>query len=508
MRLMDKLLENYLLILVFLIASSGVVACVAEKEPAGKALATQYCQSCHLLPAPSTLTKNIWEANVLPLMAARMGQQAGEYAEKELLKELGMLPETSMMSPEEWLQICRYYIDQAPIVPMPSDELMPISPALPGFAAKNISFPNEVPFTSLIEWDNNTQRVLYGNSSNKSLNTYDLKENEKQSLSLAGAPSFIQKTTEGLYCLSMGKVMPHHEKIGNLSYLPLLPDSSLGPPQVLIDSLPRPVHASFADLNGDGKEDMVLANFGHYQGELVWYSDVQSKERKQQILKPLPGAIKTIIDDLNGDGLPDILALMTQGDEQFLLFLNEGQGKFREQVLMRFPPSNGSTYFEWVDFDQDGRKDILYVNGDNGDYSPIIKNYHGIRLFRNRGNLNFTEDFFLEQHGITKAVAEDFDLDGDLDLAAISYFPDYQNRPEESFVYYENTGKMEFKAATFEQTPSGKWLTMHAADIDADGDQDILLGSAMFMTKEVPADISRNWRQQNTSLMVLENIFQ
>lgn len=70
---MDKLRKNYLLILVFLIASLGVIACVSEKEPAGKALATQYCQSCHLLPEPSTLTKTIWEANVLPLMAARMG---------------------------------------------------------------------------------------------------------------------------------------------------------------------------------------------------------------------------------------------------------------------------------------------------------------------------------------------------------------------------------------------------------------------------------------------------
>ena len=92
--------------------------------------------------------------------------------------------------------------------------------------------------------------------------------------------------------------------------------------------------------------------------------------------------------------------------------------------------------------------------------------------------------FFLEQHGAFKAKVEDFDLDGDLDIAAISYFPDYQNRPEESFVYYEHMGNFEFQAFSFEQQASSKWLTMETGDIDGDGDQDLMLGSALFMTQE------------------------
>lgn len=500
-----KIQETYRLIIFPLILLFGMVACIQESEPAGKKLAEQYCQSCHLMPEPQTLSQSIWEKHVLPLMAARLGQPAGEYAEKEQLKELGLLPQASAMSPEEWLQLSRYYIDQAPISPLASEEILPIKTELKHFEPNKIAFPNEIPFTSLISWDKTQQSLIYGNATNKSLNIIDWKANDKESIPMSGAPSFIHPGQNGYYVLTMGKVMPHHDKIGALSFLPIQANGSLGPPTILLDSLARPVHASFDDLDGDGKEDMVLSNFGYYLGELIWYSDIKGPEPQKQILKPLPGAVKTTIDDFNGDGLPDILALMTQGDEQFLLFLNQGNGQFREKTLLRFPPSNGSTYFQWVDFDQDGRKDILYVNGDNGDYTPIIKNYHGLRLYRNLGNLEFEETFFLEQHGITKAIAEDFDQDGDLDLAAISYFPDYQNRPEESFVYYENTGKMDFRAASFEASPSGKWLTMHVADFDQDGDQDIVLGSAFFMTNEVPPDYRRNWQRDQTSLLILEN---
>ena len=51
---------------------------------------------------------------------------------------------------------------------------------------------------------------------------------------------------------------------------------------------------------------------------------------------------------------------------------------------MRFLPTNGSTHFQLLDFNGDDKKDILYSNGDNGDYPPILKPYHGIHLFLNK----------------------------------------------------------------------------------------------------------------------------
>jgi hypothetical protein len=126
-------------------------------------------------------------------------------------------------------------------------------------------------------------------------------------------------------------------------------------------------------------------------------------------------------------------------------------------------------------------------------------------MFRNLGNLQFEEVFFLEHHGAFKARANDFDQDGDLDIAAISYFPDYENRPEESFVYYDNQGGFNFQASTFETQPSGKWLTMETGDIDQDGDLDIILGTTLYMTEEVPSRLRTTWRNNGVSFLILEN---
>ena len=80
-------------------------------------------------------------------------------------------------------------------------------------------------------------------------------------------------------------------------------------------------------------------------------------------------------------------------------------------------------------------------------------------------------------NGCYKAVARDFDGDGDLDIAAISFFADYANHPEEGFVYLENMGDLSFEPYSLPEAQQGRWLTMDAGDIDGDGKTDLLLGN-------------------------------
>jgi hypothetical protein len=181
--------------------------------------------------------------------------------------------------------------------------------------------------------------------------------------------------------------------------------------------------------------------------------------------------------DVNDDSLPDILVLTTQGNEKLSLFINMGDFKFQEQVLLQFPPVYGSSYFELADFNNDGLFDILYTNGDNADYSTILKPYHGVKIFVNTGDLKFKEFWSYPMYGASQAMARDFDNDGDLDIAAISFFPDFINFPEESFVYFENRGDNTFVGNTTAMAEKGRWMVMEIGDFDQDGDKDIILGA-------------------------------
>jgi len=244
--------------------------------------------------------------------------------------------------------------------------------------------------------------------------------------------------------------------------------------KINIHLLHRPVHFVATDLNMDGKEDVIISEFGNHSGKLSWLDDFQPKKR--HILKELPGARKVEITDFNKDGKPDIMALMTQAREEISIFYNLGNGEFKEKVVLQFPPVFGSIYFELADFNKDGFQDIVLTNGDNWDYSAIKKNYHGVRVYLNDGKDNFKRAWFYPLYGASKAIARDFDGDGDIDIAATSFYSDLDN-PEQGFVYLSNEGNLNFKPFSTPQGASGKWMIMEVADYDQDGDEDIILGS-------------------------------
>ena len=226
----------------------------------------------------------------------------------------------------------------------------------------------------------------------------------------------------------------------------------------------------------------------------------------EKVLNNKPGAITAIIVDYNQDGQNDIFVLMAQGDEGVFYYENQGGGSFNEKRLLTFSPLNGSQYIELADFNKAGHLDILYVCGDNADKSPILKDYHGIYIFLNDGNMNFEQTFFYQLNGAYKAMARDYDLDGDLDIATISFFPDYKDHPEESFVYLENQGSLKFEDSTFPEATKGRWIVMDAGEIDGDGDIDLALGSFVyFLAQGDTTGLSKKWLKESPSVILLEN---
>jgi hypothetical protein len=447
----------------------------------GKQLAMQYCASCHLFPEPSLLDKKTWIDKTLPNMALRLGIRqdgADPYVgqpegEEQLMRGLNVYPETAMLPEAAWKKIIAYYENEAPLEPLPQKIRAAVSETLPLFEAAHITVGDKTaPKTTLLKFDKKTSQLYVGDDQN-ALYVLDNKLQLKDTWWIDSAPVDIDFPNNGPpRLLTIGKFSPSEQKLGRLMSLDKSGNKSLT--NVNIQALPRPVQFSAGDLNMDGKEDVIISGFGNNSGKLFWYNGFDSG--KENILSALPGARKTEIRDFNRDKKPDIIALMTQAKEQIFLFYNLGNGKFKEKVLLQFPPSHGSSYFDLVDFNKDGFQDLIVTNGDNWDYSPIAKNYHGVRLYLNDGKDNFKEAWFYPLYGAAKAIARDFDNDGDLDIAVTSFYTDLE-LPQHGFLYLSNEGNLNFSAHATPLAASGKWMTMEAADIDNDGDIDIVLGS-------------------------------
>jgi hypothetical protein len=262
------------------------------------------------------------------------------------------------------------------------------------------------------------------------------------------------------------------------------------------------VNTQPVDLDRDGDLDYIVSAFGNYTGSLLAFEN-RGKSFVRHVIQNTPGARRVIIKDFNKDDLPDFAVLLTQGDEQIVMYKNEGAFKFDGEVWLRFPPVYGSSYFDLIDMNKDGSLDVVYSNGDNADYSPVFKPYHGVRIFKNNGHDRFEESWFYPMYGASKVMCSDFDGDQDIDLAAISFFPDFAKHPEHGFLYFENTPDG-FVSYTTSIARAGRWLVMEVADIDKDHDDDIILGALNFPTA-VPHDLAQEWQHKKVSLLLLRN---
>ncbi len=462
----------------------------------GKELAQSYCASCHQYPEPNLLDKNTWKNGVLPKMYARLGlEQDGFNIFSEMdsddmmaIIKAGIYPEQPTIHKNDWAKIVKFYLDNSPEKPLPQAKKAKVSNNLALFKLKKLFISAEnIPAITMVKFNPADKSIYLGKRAQPNyIKKFSTDFKPIDSTKVNSPVSDIYLKNGKLNWLEMGLMDPNDQRKGKF----------ITNKKVVQDSLQRPVNISFGDLNNDKIDDYVICNFGNELGNLIWYD---GKTNNPNILNEVPGARLAYIQDLNNDGLNDIAVLMTQANEQIVYYLNRGKGQFEAKTILRFPPVYGSSFFQLIDFDKDGHLDILYANGDNADLSISLKKYHGVRIYTNNGNFKFVESYFYPMYGASKALAADFDLDGDLDIAAISFFTEPTQKPNEGFIYFQNNGKS-FVPSTFIEAKLGKWMTMDIADMDTDGDIDIVIGS--FKIKEPRPALNA---KREIDAIVLEN---
>ena len=463
------------------------------------------CSSCHLFVEPDVLNKATWAKGVLPAMGTRLGifSHKGVLYPSNIgkINTEGIYPKKPLLSKVEWQKILDYFNDYAPTAIPVQSRTKSYSIDLQLFKVQAIRGNPKPPIVSMVKVLSKKEYCFYDDAT-KNLAIMSI-DGKKLATGIFQNPiSCITPYKNGYLLSTIGSIYPSDEWLGTIVYAEIL-ENRLLEKEVIRQKVERPVQLQTGDLDGDGSEEIVVCGFGNNKGGFYWLKKSGDKWQKKS-LKMVPGAIRTQLQDIDNDGDLDIITLFAQGLEKLILFTNDGLGNFSERNLLEFLPVQGSSYFEMVDFNKDGILDILYTCGDNADYSVVLKKFHGVYIYLGNSNGEYTQKYFYPMNGAYKALAEDFDGDGDLDIAAISFFADYVNQPNEGFLFFEQKKDLEFEVRSNKETENGRWLTMDVGDIDGDEDPDVLLGNFSIGPTTATDAIIYKW-QTGPVAMILKN---
>jgi len=473
----------------------------------GQNLAKLKCAGCHQLVPVEALSKSVWLNHTLPSMAKYL--HISTYGGTQYFKSNPL--DTTGISMDNWNALVAYYQKIAP------DSLSAAKPPVPllnDWAGFKLKTPDKVQvpvYTTMLSYSPDLHKIYTADASTERI--YEWGPTLKPHAIIGNLPSPV---LNALFSKDAnGKPFGVFTSVGQLGLMDFPNgrvlgfglDSSSGKqePQLIASDLARPVQTLAGDFNKDGLNDYVILGQGFTKGGVYLFT--QNKDRKyvQSTIAEVPGAVQAITGDFNNDGWPDLMILFGSGNEGLWMFTNDKKGGFTPSNILRFPPVYGSTSFQLVDIDHDGKPDLIYTCGFNYHDSRILKPYNGLYIFKNTGNWNFKQQWFYPINGCTKAIAADFDADGDIDIATSAFFADLKNNPAESFIYFEQVNPFDFKPHAVPISKYGRWYSMDVGDYNGDGKPDIILGN--YATGYLfQANFKPNW-EEKLPFVVLENNF-
>ncbi len=224
-----------------------------------------------------------------------------------------------------------------------------------------------------------------------------------------------------------------------------------------------------ADIDGDGDLDLVSGSSGNRAHKVSWYENVNGRGnfggQKNLIPSNLRGADSALAGDLDGDGDLDIVYGTI--DQVVWLRNTNGKGAFSSRIFIA-TDILGFKEIRLVDMDNDGDLDVLFSS------TRIAGDRISIMWYKNNGTGNFVaqppvDNFDLS--GAWSVYPADFDKDGDMDVVSTS-------RTDNTVIWFENIdGQGSFGSQQLISAAVSGPILIYAADIDGDGDDDVLSAS-------------------------------
>ncbi len=244
-----------------------------------------------------------------------------------------------------------------------------------------------------------------------------------------------------------------------------------GPQNVITTELDDASIVFCIDIDGDEDQDIIAGGYGNNldDNRIVWFENIDGTGTcgPEQLVTTTVTSYSTIFSaDLDNDDDNDIL-VATPSYHQISWYENiDGIGDFSEQHVVDDDLDYVKSVFS-IDLDGDGDNDILAAS--SGDTRIV--------WYRNNGSGEFGQpdgvDFLHLAQLVTSA---DLDGDGDNDVVGTSrsWFDPYVS-------WYENTdGEGEFgprQVLVFDDYDFYDIKAVFCADLDSDGDNDIVVGS-------------------------------
>lgn len=235
--------------------------------------------------------------------------------------------------------------------------------------------------------------------------------------------------------------------------------------------------ADFADIDGDGDVDLMLIGSNNQSGIANMYENDGSGNYTLIDSTPFTTVWNGTVDftDVDGDNDPDLLITGTHkinSNNRITiteLYLNNGQGDFTLDENTSFAKVRASTV-NFADFDGDNDPDV-FITGDStysGNGGQVAA------LYFNDGSGKFSiapGSSFQEVQDGDVAVA-DVDKDGDQDILLTGYKG--YNKGGNSAILYKNDGSGNFSLADDATFPKIGQGAVAFADVDGDGNEDVL----------------------------------